>query len=63
MWDGTCRLLYADGAEVEKYPEARIGLFGATGGLCLGAAGDLGTGGFFSGLIDDICIYDQAITP
>ena len=38
-------------------------LEGAYGGLHLGAGSDLALGTFFSGLIDDVRIYNRAVTP
>lgn len=32
------------------------------GGLNIGADKDLSTGSFFSGLIDDVCIYNVALS-
>jgi len=63
VWDGSYRVLYGDGAEVGKDSMAQAGLIGATGGLYFGAAKDLAAASFFDGLIDDIKIYDRAITP
>jgi hypothetical protein len=33
------------------------------GGLCLGAGKTLDAASFWSGLIDDVRIYDRAVTP
>jgi len=63
VWDGSHRFLYADEAEVAKDSEARPGLAGVTGGLHFGAAYNLEATTFFDGMIDDIRIYDQAVTP
>ncbi len=63
IWDGSHRLLYADEAEVAKDAEARIGMVGATGGLHFGAAYDLEATSFFDGMIDDIRVYDEVVTP
>jgi len=62
-WDGTNRILYVDGVEVAK--GAQSTLAGSTGGLYIGAgsAGRGEPGSFWSGLIDDIKIYDRAVTP
>ena len=61
VWDGSNRILYADGVEVAT--DAQTGLGSSEGGLYLGAGKDLDAGSFFSGLIDDVRIYDRAITP
>jgi hypothetical protein len=38
-------------------------LEGSAGGLCIGAGKALEPGSFFSGLIDDVRIYNRAMTP
>jgi hypothetical protein len=60
-WDGSNRILYADDAEVAR--DMQHGLEGSTGGFYIGAGKNLEPGSFFSGLIDDVRIYDRAITP
>jgi len=62
-WDGTNRILYVDGVEVAKGTQSTLA--GSTGGLYIGAgsAGRGEPGSFWSGLIDDIKIYDRALTP
>ena len=61
VWDGSNRILYADGAEVAT--DTQTGLGSSAGGLYIGAGNNLEPGSFFSGLIDDVRIYDRAITP
>jgi len=63
VWDGSYRYLYVDGAEVAKDALPLIGLESADGGLYFGAEKNLEAESFFSGLIDDISLYDHAITP
>ena len=63
VWDGSYRVLYADGIEVAKDATAQNSLKPTTGGLCIGANKTLGVETFFSGLIDDVRIYDRALTP
>jgi hypothetical protein len=63
VWDGSYRTLYVDSTEVAKDTRAQAHLEGAYGGLCLSAGKDLEPGSFFSGLIDDVRIYNRAITP
>jgi hypothetical protein len=63
VWDGSYRYLYVDGAEVAKDTKSFSILESSDGGLYLGAGKDLEPGSFFSGLIDDVRIYDRAITP
>ena len=60
-WDGTNRILYVDGVEVAKGAQGTLA--GSTGGLYIGAGKSLEPGSFWSGLIDDIKIYDRALTP
>ena len=62
VWDGSYRILYVDGAEVAKdvKPQSRLG--SADSGLHFGAGKTLEAAGFLSGLIDDIRIYNQALS-
>jgi hypothetical protein len=64
MWDGSYRSLYVDGTEVAKdtNPITLSPLIFANGGLYFGTSKTLDTGTFFSGLIDDVRIYDAALT-
>ncbi len=61
-WDGTYRTLYVDDIEVSKdgSPQAVVG---ATGDLHIGADRDFTSESFFSGLMDDIRIYNRAVEP
>jgi hypothetical protein len=61
VWDGKSRSLYADNAEVAK--DSQTGLTPSTGGLYIGGAYNLAPGAFWSGLIDDVRIYNQAVKP
>jgi hypothetical protein len=63
VWDGSYRHLYVDGTEVAKDAVAVAALKSATGGLYIGAGKTLDAASFFSGLIDDVRIYDRAVTP
>ena len=60
-WDGSNRILYVDDAEVAR--GTQTGLAPADRGLNIGAAENPGAGNFFSGLLDDIRIYDRPIVP
>jgi hypothetical protein len=60
-WDGSNRKLYVDSVEVAK--DTQASLAGSQGGLHFGAGKNLEAGTFWSGLIDDIKIYDRAVTP
>jgi hypothetical protein len=44
-------------------PKAVDSLLGSDGGLYIGADKDLSPGGFWSGLIDDVRIYNYALSP
>jgi hypothetical protein len=60
-WDGTNRILYVDDVEVAK--DTQSGLLSLDGGLYIGSDGSNEPGTFWSGLIDEVCIYDRAVTP
>ncbi|MFC1792697.1 LamG-like jellyroll fold domain-containing protein [Planctomycetota bacterium] len=62
VWNGSYRILYADGIEVAKDNAAQNPLKSATGDLHIGASKTLAEGTFFSGLIDDVRIYNVALT-
>ena len=61
VWDGSDRILYVDGIEVAK--DAQTALTPSAGGLYIGAGASLAPGSFWSGLIDDVRIYDPAVKP
>jgi hypothetical protein len=61
VWDGSNRMLYVDGIEVAK--DAQAALAPATGSLHIAGPANLITGSFWSGVIDDVRIYDQAVKP
>jgi len=61
-FDGLRRYLYVDGAQAAKDINA-VGGVGSDGGLYFGADKTLDAGSFFSGLIDNVRIYDRAVTP
>jgi hypothetical protein len=60
-WDGKNRVLYLDDVEVAK--DTQASLAGSQGGLYIGGGKNLEAGSFWSGLIDDVRIYDRAVTP
>ena len=69
LWDGSLRYLYVDGVEVAKDTGALAGM-PSDGGLYFGAGKNLDgfpQGGvpanFWLGLIDDVHIYNRAVTP
>ena len=59
VWDGYFRMLYVDGINVAQ-DEQNL-LKGEQSGLYIGAGVTLEAAGFFSGLIDDIRIYNVAM--
>ena len=61
VWDGSNRTLYVDGVAVAE--DAQPGLEGSQMGLYIGTGKAMEAGTFFSGLIDDIRIYDRAVSP
>ncbi|MHC4119032.1 MAG: LamG-like jellyroll fold domain-containing protein [Planctomycetota bacterium] len=63
VWDGSYRCLYVDGAEVARDLAPLLGLESADGGLYFGTSSTLAPGTFFSGLIDDVRIYNRALHP
>jgi Tol biopolymer transport system component len=62
-WDGSTRTLFVDNVEVAKGTQGTLA--SSQGGLYLGAgsAGRGEPGSFWSGLIDDVRIYDRAVRP
>ncbi|MHC4434617.1 MAG: outer membrane protein assembly factor BamB family protein [Planctomycetota bacterium] len=58
--DGSNRILYADGIEVARDTAASLESSG--GGLYIGAGANLEPGSLFSGLIDDVRIYQTALS-
>ena len=59
-WDGVEKVLYLDNIEVaSKTSDAGI----SENGLYIGVGKNLEAGTFWSGLIDDVRIYNRAITP
>ncbi|OHB74887.1 MAG: hypothetical protein A2Z25_10715 [Planctomycetes bacterium RBG_16_55_9] len=63
VWDGSYRHLYVDGVEVAKDAAPLSRLEDAHGGLYFGAGSTLAPDTFWSGLIDDIRIYNRAVSP
>jgi hypothetical protein len=55
--------LHVDGVEVAGDIEPLTSLKDSEGGLYFGTGSDLIAGTFFSGLIDDVRIYNRVISP
>jgi hypothetical protein len=60
-WDGTNRSLYVDDVEVASDTQPSFVSLG--GGLYIGTDKNKEPGTFWSGLIDDVRIYDRAVVP
>jgi hypothetical protein len=61
VWDGSHRTLYVDGLVVTE--DTQPGLVGSQVGLYIGVGKSYASGTFFSGLIDDVRIYNRAVSP
>jgi len=61
VWDGSKRTLCVDGVAVAE--DTQPGLDASQNGLYIGAGKDYTAGTFFSGLIDDVRIYNRAVHP
>ncbi|MHC4192294.1 MAG: LamG-like jellyroll fold domain-containing protein [Planctomycetota bacterium] len=59
--DASDRILYVDDVEVAR--DTQGGLGSSEGGLYIGVGSTFESSSFFSGLIDDVRIYNQAVTP
>ena len=60
-WDGSIRRLYVDDVLVAE--ETDVALAGCDGGLHIGCGKLMAPGSFFTGLIDDVRIYNRAVKP
>jgi len=49
--------------DVEVAHDTQTGLKGSDGGLYIGAGKGLEPGTFWSGMIDDVRIYDRVVAP
>jgi hypothetical protein len=61
VWDGVSRSLYVDDTLVAT--DEQTSLAGSDGGLHIGCDAEQTSGTFFSGLIDDVRIYNRAVRP
>jgi len=61
VWDGSHRTLYVDGVVVAD--DIQPGLQGSQMGLYIGTGKAMESGTYFSGLIDDVRIYNRAVSP
>ena len=60
-WDGTDRRLYVDDLLVAE--DADVALGASDGGLNIGCGKNMTPTTFFTGLIDDVRIYNRAVKP
>ena len=61
VWDGSNRTLCVDDVVVAE--DIQTGLESSDGGLYIGTGKAMESGTFFSGLIDDVRIYNRAVSP
>jgi len=61
VWDGSKRMLYVDDVVVAE--DTQVNLQGSNGGLYIGTGKMMQPGTYFSGLIDDVRIYNRAVKP
>jgi hypothetical protein len=61
VWNGSNRILYVDDIEVAR--DTKAGLEGSNEGLYIGTGKVMEAGTFWSGLIDDVRIYNRAVNP
>jgi sialidase-1 len=61
VWDGTNRTLYVDGGAVAE--DVQDSLKTAYADLTIGTGKDLMPGSFWSGLIDDVRLYNRVVKP
>ncbi len=61
VWDGTSRALYVDDVLVAE--DAQPSMADSSGGLNIGCGAQVEPDTFFSGLVDDVRIYNRAVRP
>ena len=61
VWDGSFRTLYVDDVAVAEDTQESLG--GSDNGLYIGCGKAMKAGTYFSGLIDDVRIYNRVVTP
>ena len=61
VWDGLYRTLYVDGVAVAE--DAQDSLSNRGSGFYIGTGKSMAVGTYFSGLIDDVRIYNRAVKP
>ncbi len=63
VWDGSYRSLYVDDTLVAIDVGVQNNFSACEGKLFIGAANNLQSGRFWSGMIDDVCLYDRVVYP
>jgi len=61
VWDGANRILYVD--DVAAAEDTQEGLEGSDSGLYIGTGNAMQPGTYWSGLIDDVRIYNRTVSP
>ena len=61
VWDGENRALYIDDILVAE--DAQANLQGSDSGLYIGTGKAMESGTYWSGLIDDVRIYNRVVSP
>jgi hypothetical protein len=61
VWDGSYRTLYVDGVAVAQ--DTQDGIRSPSNGLYIGTGKAMAPGTYFSGMIDDVRIYNRAVRP
>ena len=61
VWDGTNRSLHMDGVEVAK--DTQPSLAASSGSMHIGGGKNLNPATFWSGLIDNVRVYNRAVQP
>ncbi len=61
VWDGSNRTLYVDNVAVAEDTQANLEV--SENSLLIGTGKAMKSGTYWSGLIDDVRIYNRAVTP
>jgi hypothetical protein len=61
VWDGANRVLYVD--DVVAAEDTQDGLEGSDSGLYIGTGSAMQPGTYWSGLIDDVRVYNRIVSP
>jgi hypothetical protein len=61
VWNGLSRKLYVDGIIAAE--DTKDSLEGSAGGLFIGTGKDLEPGTYWSGMIDDVRVYNRVVIP